>query len=57
MYTTFFAILSLLFYALENPGSNESEYLMRDAEEGRKTLASLAKRSMAADRCTAKLTV
>ena len=57
MYTTFFAILSLVFFALENPASATSEDVMRDAKEGKETLAKLAKRSMAADRCTATLTV
>ena len=55
IYTTFFAILSLVFYALEN--TSVSQEIMRDAIVGRQTLAALAKRSMAADRCTATLTV
>ncbi|KAI9663980.1 MAG: hypothetical protein M1821_007471 [Bathelium mastoideum] len=55
MYTTFFAVLSLVFYSLENPDSSTSHEVLRDAYEGRDTLASLAKRSMAADRCTATL--
>ena len=57
MYTTFFAVLSLVFYSLENPESSTSQEVLRDAYEGRDTLASLAKRSMAADRCTATLAV
>ncbi|KAI9702736.1 MAG: hypothetical protein M1820_006120 [Bogoriella megaspora] len=55
MYTTFFAILSLIFYAIENPDTPTSQEVLKDAHEGRATLASLAKRSMAADRCTATL--
>lgn len=55
MYTSFFAVLSLVFYALENAGI--SQEVMRDAIVGRQTLAALAKRSMAADRCTATLSV
>ncbi|KAF2232946.1 hypothetical protein EV356DRAFT_568417 [Viridothelium virens] len=55
MYTTFFAVLSLVFYSLENPDTATSQDVMRDAYEGRDTLAALAKRSMAADRCTATL--
>lgn len=55
MYTTFFAILSLVFYALENAGISHD--MMQDAKEGRDTLAALAKRSMAADRCTTTLAV
>jgi len=57
MYTTFFAILSLVFYVLENPDSSTSQDILRDANEGKEVLASLAKRSMAADRCTITLAV
>ncbi len=57
MYTTFFAILSLVFFILENPDDPTSQDLLRDAYHGKETLASLAKRSMAADRCTTTLTV
>ena len=55
MYTSFFAVLSLVFYALENEGV--SQEIMQDALLGRQTLAAVAQRSMAADRCTAALTV
>lgn len=54
-YTTFFAVLSLVFYALEN--ANVDAEMMQDAIEGRAVMAALAQRSMAADRCTATLTV
>lgn len=57
MYTTFFAILSLVFFVIENPSSTTAKEILRDANEGRDTLASLAKRSMAADRCTQTLAV
>ena len=57
MYTTFFAILSLVFYVLENPQSPRSKDILQDAYEGKDTLASLARRSMAADRCTITLAV
>lgn len=57
MYTTFFAIISLVFFALENPQSSTSKEILRDASEGKDALASLAKRSMAADRCTLTLAV
>lgn len=57
MYTTFFAIMSLVFFILENPDDPTSEDLLRDAQQGKETLASLAKRSMAADRFTATLSV
>ena len=57
MYTTFFAILALVFFVLENPNSSTSQDILKDALEGREILASLAKRSMAADRCTVTLAV
>ena len=57
MYTTYFAILSLIFFVLENPESPTGKEILKDAVEGRDTLASLAKRSLAADRCSVSLTV
>ena len=57
MYTTFFAILSLVFFVIENPQSPTSKDILRDAHEGKETLASLAQRSMAADRCSKMLAV
>lgn len=57
MYTTFFAILSLVFYALENPDNDASQDVLRVATEGKETLRKLTKRSMAADRCSATLQV
>ncbi len=57
MYTTFFAILSLVFFVVENPQSPTSKDILRDASEGKSTLASLAQRSMAADRCSRTLAV
>ncbi|KAL8843997.1 MAG: hypothetical protein Q9176_001692 [Flavoplaca citrina] len=50
MYTTFFAVLSLVFYVIENPRNAASQEFLRDAREGKDTLACLAPRSMAADR-------
>ncbi|KAL8717952.1 MAG: hypothetical protein Q9225_004859 [Loekoesia sp. 1 TL-2023] len=55
MYTTFFAVLSLLFYVLENPHNAASHGILRDAHDGRDTLADLASRSMAADRSSQTL--
>ena len=55
MYTTFFAIVSLIFYGLENP--NRGQDMIRDAYEGKEVLASLSQRSLAADRCSKMLTV
>ena len=57
MYTTFFAILALVFFILENPESVTTQDILKDAMEGKEILASLAKRSMAADRCTITLQV
>ncbi|ETN38147.1 uncharacterized protein HMPREF1541_07771 [Cyphellophora europaea CBS 101466] len=55
MYTTFFAIISLVYFVLENPNSPTGADILKDALEGRETLASLAQRSMAADRCSESL--
>ncbi|PGH14837.1 hypothetical protein AJ80_05763 [Polytolypa hystricis UAMH7299] len=56
MYTTYFAILSLLFFILENPEcATAREGILKDALEGKNTLAGLAKNSMAADRCAQSL--
>ena len=57
MYTTFFAILSLVFFILENPSSPTVNDILRDALEGKDTLAGLANRSMAADKCSQNLAV
>ena len=57
MYTTFFAVISLVFFVLENPNSSQSIEILRDAHEGRDTLAGLAKRSLAARKCTSTLMV
>ena len=57
LYTEFFAILSLVFYVLENPDKSGSAEILADARAGREVVASLARRSMAADRVTTTLTV
>ena len=57
MYTTFFAILSLLFYVFENPESASSPEILKDINEGKSTLAELAPTSLAADKCTQYLNV
>ena len=57
MYTTFFAILSLIFYVFENTGSPSSQDILKDAMDGKDILASIADYSMAADRCTVTLQV
>ncbi|KAF1941629.1 transcriptional activator Mut3p [Clathrospora elynae] len=55
MYTTFFAIVSILYFVLENPTSSTSFELLRDAMEGKEVLEYFAKRSLAADRCSTAL--
>jgi hypothetical protein len=58
MYTTYFAILSLVFFVLENPDVTAAkDNVLKDAMEGKNTLAGLAKKSMAADRCAQSLNV
>lgn len=58
MYTTYFAILSLIFFVVENPDSpTAKDGVLKDAMEGKNTLAGLAKKSMAADRCSQSLNV
>jgi hypothetical protein len=55
MYTTFFAVVSLIYFAAENPQNITTEAVLKDAFQGKEVLASLAKRSMAADRCATTL--
>ncbi|KAI5273894.1 hypothetical protein E4T47_02847 [Aureobasidium subglaciale] len=55
MYTTFFAVVSLIYFAAENPQNITTEAVLKDAMQGKEVLASLAKRSMAADRCATTL--
>jgi len=57
MYTTFFAIVSILYFVTENATSPNSFEILGDAVEGREVLAHFAKRSMAADRCISALKV
>lgn len=57
LYTEYFAILALVFYALENPEKQGSAEILADATAGKEVIASLAQRSMAADRVTGALSV
>jgi hypothetical protein len=57
VYTTFFAILSLAFFVLENPDKPGSQDILADAISGKEALNDLAKRSQAADRCNMALNV
>lgn len=55
MYTTFFSILALVYFAAENPDQPSTQAVMKDAIEGKEVLKSLASKSMAADRCSETL--
>ncbi|QSZ34893.1 hypothetical protein DSL72_007754 [Monilinia vaccinii-corymbosi] len=55
MYTTFFSIISLVYYVLENPDKAGAAEILADANYGKNALVGLAQRSMAADRCSATL--
>ncbi|KAH9859840.1 hypothetical protein IAQ61_011622 [Plenodomus lingam] len=55
MYTTFFAVVSILYFVIENPTNPTSFELLKDAVEGKEVLAYFAKTSMAADRCSSAL--
>lgn len=57
MYTTFFAILSLVYFVLENPDKPGSQEILSDANDGKDALNGLARRSQAADRCSTALKV
>ena len=57
MYTTFFAILSLVYFVLENPKDSSAQAMLDDANAGKDALQSLAQRSQAADRCSQALRV
>ena len=57
MYTTFFAILSLVYFVLENPDKPGSREILSDANDGKDALNGLARRSQAADRCSQTLKV
>lgn len=57
MYTTFFAILSLVFFVLENPDKPGAMEILADANGGKDALNGLAQKSQAADRCSIALRV
>ncbi|KAJ4391919.1 Gypsy retrotransposon integrase-like protein 1 [Gnomoniopsis smithogilvyi] len=50
LYTEFFAILTLVFYVLENPDKPGSAEIFADANAGREMIKKMAARSFAADR-------
>ncbi|PNY23060.1 Stress gene activator [Tolypocladium capitatum] len=55
LYTEFFAVLSLVFYTIENPDKPGSQEVLADARAGRQMIADLADKSMSADRVTKAL--
>ncbi|KAM0241454.1 hypothetical protein ACHAP5_007571 [Fusarium lateritium] len=55
LYTEFFAVLSLVFYATENPEKPGSGEVLADARAGRQMIAALAEKSMSAERVTGAL--
>lgn len=55
LYTEFFAILTLVFYTLENPEKPGSAEIFAEANAGREMIAKMALRSLAADRITNSL--
>lgn len=55
LYTEFFAVLTLVFYALENPEKQGSAEVYADAKAGRDMIANIAPRSFAADRISKSL--
>jgi len=57
LYTEFFAILSLVFYALENPDKPGSPEMLAEAAAGKDMINSMAQRSLTADRVSAALNV
>ncbi|CAM1510357.1 Fc.00g006920.m01.CDS01 [Cosmosporella sp. VM-42] len=57
LYTEFFAVLSLVFYATENPEKPGSNEVLADARAGREMIAALAEKSMSADRVSNALKV
>ena len=56
-YTTFFSIISLVYFVLENPDKPGSKEILADANDGKAALNGLAMRSQAADRCSTALKV
>jgi len=56
-YTTFFSIISLVYFVLENLDKPGSEEILADVNDGKAALNGLAMRSQAADRCSTALKV
>lgn len=56
LYTEFFAVLTLIFYAVENPGKPGCAEVLSDARAGRQMIAELVNKSQAAQMITTALT-
>lgn len=57
IYTTFFAIITLIYYVLVNPPDKASRAILEDIKMGRDCLISIRDKSAAAHRCINTLTV
>lgn len=57
LYTEFFAVMSLVFYAVENPEKPGSGDVLSDAKAGRDMIADLKTKSQAAERASTALDV
>lgn len=57
LYTEFFAVMSLVFYAVENPEKPGSGDVLSDAKAGRDMIADLKTKSQAAERVSGALDV
>ena len=57
LYTELFAILSLVFYVLENPDKAGSDEILADAVAGRDMIARIEKRTALAEKVSGLLNV
>jgi hypothetical protein len=57
IYTTFFSVITLVYYVMVNPPDTTSLSILGDARAGKECLESVKDKSMAARRCTAALGV
>ncbi|KIM94437.1 hypothetical protein OIDMADRAFT_136340 [Oidiodendron maius Zn] len=53
--TTFFSIISLVYFVLENPDEDESQKILANANDGKDALTGFGRESMTADRCSTAL--
>lgn len=57
IYTTFFSIITLVYYVLVNPPDELLLEILEDAKLGRQCISSVQELSLAAKRCTVGLAV